>query len=211
MPSMPSSDAWRRWLPRLAVESLVVVFSILLALVVNEWRQEEEREDRRERATEAIRAELLHNYRELQSVHPYHVGLADTLRSAFETGAESVDPGVRPQGWIRSVDLVSAAWETARATGTTADFPYDAVLTLSRAYESQAGFRRKKEDLIHPVLLRAMDRDVPSLLNDPRGMGLVLNTLSDWEANLLREYERTLEALGVPADSLRMPADSPGR
>lgn len=207
---MPSSDAWRSWLPRLAVESLVVVFSILLALVVNEWRQEAEREDRRERATEAIRAELLHNYRELQSVHPYHVGVADTLQAVAEIGAESVDPGVRPQGWIRSVDLVSAAWETARATGTTAHFPYDAVLTLSRAYESQAAFRRQKEDLIHAVLRRAMDRDVPSLLNDPRGMGLVLNTLSDWEANLLRDYERTLEALGVPADSLERSGGAAG-
>lgn len=60
----------------------------------------------------------------------------------------------------------------------------DTLLTLSRAYEEQATFVRKKELLIGALLRRSLDRDVPSLLS---------------------EYERTLDALGVPADSLERP------
>jgi hypothetical protein len=193
------------------VESVVVVFSILLALVVNEWRQEAEREDRRERATEAIRAELLYNYGELREVHPYHDRLADTLMALSRARVDSVDPGVRPQGWVRTSDLVSAAWEAAAATGTTSDFPYDDLLTLSRAYEEQAVFRDRKERLFDAVLRMAQGGDRWSLLRNPGGMGLVLNTLSDWEANLLREYERALGALGVPADSLEGAAEARGK
>lgn len=199
---MPSSERWREWMPRLAVESIVVVFSILLALVVNEWRQDVEREEQRERATEAIRSELIHDYRELRGVHAYHERLADTLLALTDAGAESLDPGVRPEGWIQSVDMVSAAWEAARATGTTSRFRYELLLALSRAYEEQATFRRQREILFSTVFRRAMDPDTPSLLGDPGGMGLTLNTLSDWETNLLGEYERALEVLGVPPDSL---------
>lgn len=208
---MNGSRGWPTWLPRLAVESVVVVFSILLALVVNEWRQEAEREDRRERATAAIRAELLHNYREVREVHPYHGRLADTLMALAGAGAGSADPGVRPRGWIRNADVVRAAWEAAGASGATSDLPYGALLALSRAYEEQAAFRRQKESLAEAVVGMALDRDSPlSLLENPGGMALVLNTLQQWEANLLREYERALTDLGVPADSLEASAGAPG-
>lgn len=199
---MPSSERWREWTPRLAVESIVVVFSILLALVVNEWRQNVEREERRERATEAIRSELLHNHRELRDVHAYHRRLADTLLTLSSAGVETVDPGVRPRGWLLPVDLVSAAWEAARATGATSRVRHELLLNLSRAYEEQARFRRQREDLVAAVLRRAMDPATRSLLDNPGGMRLALNQVSDWEGLLLREYEQALEALGVPADSL---------
>lgn len=199
---MPDSDRWRRWVPRLAVESVVVVFSILLALIVNEWRQEAEREERRERATAAIRAELLHNYRELRAVHPYHADLADTLLTLASSGAERVDGGVRPRGWTLPTDLVSAAWAAARSTGTTSDLPYPLLLTLSRAYEEQARFQRNKNGLTAEVLSLAIQRDRASLLGQPGGMAGVLSSISDWEALLLRQYERALDALDVPPDSL---------
>jgi len=101
---MTSTSPWRRWLPRLALESIIVVFSILLAQLVNEWRQEHDRAERKDRARRAIRAELLHNQREVRNVHPYHVRVADTLMALANAGAGSVDPGVRPNGWIVPAD-----------------------------------------------------------------------------------------------------------
>ena len=199
---MPDPDRWRRWVPRLAVESLVVVFGILLALVVNEWRQEAEREERREHATAAIRADLLHNYRELRAVHPYHADLADTLLALASSGAGRVDAGVRPRGWTLATDLVSAAWAAARSSRTTSDLPYPLLLTLSRAYEEQARFQRNKNDLTAEVLSLAIQRDRASLLGQPGGMAGVLSSIAGWEALLLREYGRALESLGVPRDSL---------
>lgn len=48
----------------------------------------------------------------------------------------------------------------------------------------------------------SVDPDTPSLLDDPGGMGVTLDTLSGWATNLPGELERALEALGEPADSL---------
>lgn len=207
---MPTPIRWKRWMPRLAVESVVVVFSILLALVVNEWRQEREQAERSQRAKEAIRAELLHNHRQLARVHPYHDRLADTLRILSAGGVSSVEPGVRPKGWIRNVDLVSAAWDAAAATGATARFDYPILLATSRAYGDQRTFLRRTDGLISSILDLSMGPGGgPTLLGSPGGMAAALSVLSDGEANLLREYERALSALGVPADSLERAAARP--
>lgn len=96
--------------PRLVVASIVVALSILLALVVNVWRQETEREDRRSRARQAIRAELLHNHGEIKRVHPYRVRLCDTLSTLSAAGVDSADSGVRPRGMAGAIDDLSD-WE----------------------------------------------------------------------------------------------------
>lgn len=199
---MSPGRRWRRWLPRLVVESVVVVFSILLALVVNEWRQERTREARKERSMDAIRMELAHNYRALQEVHPYHTQLADTLRQLVNRGAESVSPGIRPRGWILPVDLVSAAWSAAQSTGTTGQFRYPVLLSVSRAYEEQSEFRRRVDGIFSAVMSMALNRGSGSLLDNPGGMAGVVYTVAQWERGLLREYEAALEGLGMKPDSV---------
>lgn len=110
----------RDWLPRLLLESGVVVVSILAALAADAWWEERETRAAVDTSLESIRAEISGNLDRLQRVAPYHRNLADTLLALRAAGFDQVNPDIYSQGWLITPQLTAAAWEGARATGTTA-------------------------------------------------------------------------------------------
>mgnify|MGYP005852946999 CR=1 FL=1 len=109
------------WIPRLAAESLVVVLSILLALAADAWWEGRETRADVEASLTSIRAEIMQNRSRLGDVAPYHRSLADTLLSLASTGAARVPADLYARGWLVTPELTAAAWDGARATGTTSD------------------------------------------------------------------------------------------
>jgi hypothetical protein len=57
-PAVPRPRRWRRGLPRVLVESALIVFSVLVALAVDEWRDSRRQRVRAEAALVAILSEL---------------------------------------------------------------------------------------------------------------------------------------------------------
>jgi len=185
----------KRWLPRLVVESVVVMVSILVALVVDEWQEERAAEATVQWSLQSIRHELEHNREVLEETSQYHQALADTLLSLVASGASAIDEGVRPHGWLMTPQLTSAAWHGANATRATADMPASVVLTLAGVYQKQDQYLARREAVFSVLYATAMERNTANLLPMFRPLAGIVNDVAAWESLLLPMYDRAIEEL----------------
>ena len=86
-----SSRGWRSWLPRVLAESVLIVFSVLLALAVDEWRQDRELQ-RQVREARASFAEEIRGNRDLLQSDRY-LGHHKRLWAHYRALGEAVDAG----------------------------------------------------------------------------------------------------------------------
>lgn len=70
-PAAPASRGWRSWLPRVLAESVLIVFSVLLALAVDQWREDRELARQVREARQAFANEIRGN-RDLLSSDRFH-------------------------------------------------------------------------------------------------------------------------------------------
>ena len=93
-PAAPAPYGWRSWLPRVLAESVLIVFSVLLALGVDEWREDAELARKVQEARTAFANEIRGNRDLLASerFHGHHKrmwehyrALADAARTNDET------------------------------------------------------------------------------------------------------------------------------
>ncbi len=126
------------WLPRVLFESALIVLSILVALGLDEWRENREDEENVQLALSNFASEMLQNQARVEDAAPFNQGLRNVLRNRYQTGdIGSVDEFVNMVESYVPVDLQSAAWETALATGSLAKMEYDLVSALSLTYSLQ--------------------------------------------------------------------------
>ena len=120
------------------VESVLVVGSILLALALDEWKEDREFEDLASRSLVNFEREIQQNRLRVEDVTLFHAGLRDVLANM------DASRGAVPTTTIRNIMegfqpalLVSTAWETAVATGALGYMDYDVVAGLSLTYNMQ--------------------------------------------------------------------------
>lgn len=186
-------------MPRLAVESLVVVLSVLLALAADEWW---DRRETRAAVTESLRsiqAEIVQNRARLQEVAPYHRNLADTLQRLAAAGATRVEPDLHARGWLVTRELTAAAWNGARTSGTTSEMAPRTVLLLSDVYQKQAAYLARREAIMPVIYAHVLERGSADLEAAYRPLAGIIGDVASWEAALLVRYEEVLE--GWPGDS----------
>ncbi len=126
------------WLPRVMFESALIVISILVALGLDEWRENREDEENVQLALSNFSSELLQNQSRIEDAAPFNRGLRNVLRNRYQADdIGSVDEFVNMVESFVPVVLQSAAWETALATGSLAKMKYDLVSALSLTYSLQ--------------------------------------------------------------------------
>lgn len=190
----------KRWLPRLVVESVVVMVSILIALVVDEWRESRAAEATVQWSLQSIRQEMEHNRQNLEETSRYHRRLADTLLTLAASEASRIDEEVRPHGWVMTPQLTSAAWHGANTTRATADMPAPVVLTLAGVYQEQEQYLTRREAIFSVLYAAVLERNSPSLLPMFRPLAGIVNDVAAWESLLLTQYDRAIEELDRAAD-----------
>ncbi|MCH8073306.1 MAG: hypothetical protein IIA09_15300, partial [Proteobacteria bacterium] len=113
------------WLPRVLVESALIVLSILVALGLDEWREDRQDEETVQLALSNFASELRQNQARVDDAAPFNRGLRSVMRNRYENGdIESVDEFVNMVESYAPVVLQSTAWETALATGSLAKMKY---------------------------------------------------------------------------------------
>ncbi len=126
------------WLPRVLVESALIVLSILVALGLDEWRENRQDEETVQLALSNFASELRQNQARVDDAAPFNRGLRSVMRNRYENGEiESVDEFVNMVESYAPVVLQSTAWETALATGSLAKMQYNLVSALSLTYSLQ--------------------------------------------------------------------------
>ncbi len=133
-----SAKTTATWLPRVLFESTLIVLSILVALGLDEWRENREDEENVQLALSNFASELQQNQARIEDAAPFNRGLRNVLRNRYQTDdIRSVDEFVNMIESYVPVVLQSAAWETALATGSLAKMEYSLVSALSLTYSLQ--------------------------------------------------------------------------
>ena len=183
------------WAPRVAFESLLIVFSVLLALVLNGWR--EDAASRREAlvAVAGIRAEVEENARKVAAVVAYNEELLEGLREASTAGAATLDRAVVSRGYFRSATVLDAGWSTAQNTDLPAALPYETVLQLSAVYALQEEYVTVNEVVGQSLFDIIISEGIDGLLARYANYALILQDQVDREHALLTSYEDALAQL----------------
>ncbi len=133
-----TSNVTAVWLPRVLFESALIVVSILVALGLDEWRQNRQNQAVIRHALTSFISEVQQNRIRVEDATPFNQGLRSVLnRHYVDNDISSVDEFVSMVETYSPVVLQSTAWETALATGSLAKMDYNLVSALSLTYSLQ--------------------------------------------------------------------------
>lgn len=185
-----------RWvrarLPQMALEAASVIFAVLVALAVDEWRGERANQEIAIRALTGIEKEIEVNLDELRGTHDENGRFLARLDSAI-----SAEAGEASAGFEYAL-LSASAWETAQITRATSYVDYDLVQRLARTYELQSLFienQRVMVDLIAGGRLSAVPTNA-----SPTTLSSRLRVILQLGDGLQDSYDEALEAIRSNAD-----------
>lgn len=211
----------RRTLINSLIEAVLIIFSVLVALAANRWRDQHVAQQRLAVTEQHIRAELENNQAILRVVIPYHeeevrrIGqflaqpdLAQKIkgRSMYNLQSQLIPNGYWNPPVTPSI-LSDAAWRSAVADDTVALMHVQLLNQLAAYYSFQnIAVERPLENLPQKML-------IPQYY-DPNATVLMLrmaqgwfHTMADEEKSVLQEADETLKAL-PPSDKTSIPAKS---
>ena len=132
------------WISKTLFESMLIVLSILLALAVAEYQEDDELEQLIVKSLASFEHEIVQNKSRIEDIYPFHVGLQSILSELqAQDGAISAEELREVVDSFQSTVLLTSAWDTAVATGALSSMDYQAVSALSLTYSIQ----RRYQDL----------------------------------------------------------------
>jgi hypothetical protein len=185
----------RTWLPRALVESLLIVISILLALGLDEWQEDQEIQELIDRSIINFSNELARNKSRIEDISAYHQGVWKVLeKRSRQPEVASIVEFRNIMDAMQPVVLTSSAWQTAVATGALGRMDFELVSALTLTYNTQMRFDGKYnanlERLLLPDNLREENLNI-TIYNAARFVAGVTAS----ESELGAYYAQTLELL----------------
>jgi len=156
-----------RWrFAELATEALMVVFAVLVALGVEEWREERQLRAFADRARAAVDQEIELNLEEFRNTESRLTEGSETvamLLPALLEARESGESGsVEGSFSFTEPEISRAAWRVAQASQAAPYFDYDWVIDRARHYE----FVERYADLWDQFMEGLASVDAASTTND---------------------------------------------
>ena len=184
------------WLPKALLESVLIVISILLALGLDEWKEDQEIQALIDRTLMNFTHELIQNKSRIEDVKAYHQGVWQILeRRNNAPEAASLSEFRNIMDTMQPIVLTSSAWQTAVATGALARMDFELVSALTLTYNSQMRFDENYNSMLKSLL-------APSSLND-QNLDITMKNATRFVANvtsaeseLSAYYAQTLNLLG---------------
>jgi len=200
----------------LAIESVLIILSVILGFLVTEWRQTQENEDLAQAAKKNVLAEIERNHQRVAGARAYHLALRDALQRLDDPAPETVSrvirngfvlsDGTRRSGFISPADVLTTAWTTAQSTGAIRPLALDDVQVLSSVYEAQSRYQAHRDWFGQAFMTATMQKGAMGLLEDYQNLDLVLAQLASQEQQLIGAYAQALQHFGrsasPPADSI---------
>jgi len=197
----PAARRSWHWLPRVLLESVLIVFSVLFALGMDEWRMERARAEQAAVALQGIRAELAQNLESVQNARANHLAMRDSLR-LYVALRQNPPPEIYLQGIFNPAPTQAVAWESARDIGSTAELPHSLVLELARVYDRQAGYRSLADALVQDMMMQVRREGFEPVLRDRSASFMSLQEdFAGREDALIRGYNAALASIDSLAPS----------
>lgn len=181
----------REKLPELLVEAVSVVFAVLLALAVDEWREDRSHKALAERARAGILEEIRGNEAELRISREKNRALLRQVEEARLQIEQRRDASL--QFNFRIALLSSAAWNTAQMTQAAGFLDFDWLRRVSNVYELQGVYVTSQAAVVDRI------SSISEILeDDPRRMLAIisdrLQVTLGIQDSLLEEYGKILAA-----------------
>ena len=130
------------WLPRVIFESFLIVVSILVALALDEWRDQRQDDKMVYQALLNFASEIEQNQVRIEDAAPFNQGLLNVLEERYrQEEMSAIDDLVMMAESYSPVVLQTTAWDTALATGSLAKMNYNLVSALSMTYTIQSRYQ----------------------------------------------------------------------
>lgn len=188
-----------RWILKGIVESVFVVGSILLALAVDEWAQDQEYAQLADQSLGIFEREIRRNRESVVDGVPYHTGIRDFLAAMRVETSDPSQLSAIMEGLNPPV-LLNTAWETALATGALTHMEFEVVSALSLTYSIQETFsdRARTERPRPPPGAPASGSDGGAAR--VQAAYDYMSSLVQDEAELIAVYDQALELIALHRD-----------
>lgn len=160
----------------LAVEAVLVVTSVLLALALNSWRQSRSNNALAERAVQEFIDEVKINCSSILTHQPYHQAVVKGERE--------------PQG-IQLGLLRNDAWDVAKTIGATPHLEYNIAAKIGEIGAQQSDHRAMVQAYLQALFTVALQFEEPDEWHR-EGERAVINDLLRIQTSLLEEYQNLL-------------------
>lgn len=191
--------ASQEWVVRALAESVLIVVSIVLALAVDEWRENRQNQELAQQSLEIFEREIRQNLSRIEDAAPYHAGLRDVIGGMSAREGAEADLRAAIEG-LEPVVLLNTAWETALATGVLTHLEFASVSALSLTYSLQERFAEASRSGM-PRFSGSGGGDLRAAEDQIEAAQTYLTTLARDEAELRTVYRQALEIIGSRLDS----------
>lgn len=185
---------WPEWLPRVLFESALIVFSVLLALGLNEWVKRGERLEHSRATVTAIVEELRHNRDNLEKARRRHESISTQLKDIAEAD-QMPTREFALSGLFRPTVLQQSAWHAAQDDGLSA-LDFELQLDVSRVYAFQEDYTLLADRLVADMYDEIRRRGPEHvLINGFEGFQTLALDFSRRERTLVKELDSVLDRL----------------
>ncbi len=184
----------RRWpIQKLAIEVFSIVVGVLLALGVNEFREQRLHRAQADSAMHNIKLEIQSNIDFLTLVHENNTVTLDAMSEEANSDVEG------DRNFIPGLQIHATAWETLLSTGVSNYVDYESILLLSKMYSIQDIYKQTGRQLTESAMNMAsyatvLEKDI----DNDQFKKQFLNYFAmmvQIETALLASYENALEHL----------------
>jgi hypothetical protein len=214
MPKTPGSKRKKNSLPQVLIvrnwkeyagESLMIIFSVLLALLLTEIFSKIHEKQQTHEILGSLRQEIIDNKKKEDSQYQYHLQVIKNIDSALANPALAqrfihngeIDPHLQPLApvGVMSQDLNDVAWQVAKQFNIFSKIDFATYSLLTEIYYQQGRITKTEEDIARVIIGWESRR--------PENLRLTLILMRDyyhaWAVDrapqLLRLYQQAIDKL----------------
>lgn len=177
----------------LTIQILSIVFSILLALSLNEWKESRNNRQLTLATLKNFRQELATNKKAVETALRDQRGFLDSLKKqTAQTDPKKEKAIILPE--INMPDVLTTAWETALVTKATVHIDYEMVSSLSELYLQQK-WLSSLEDKVFQTILSPYSHEKKNAESLARSLYVSLKNIMEVEGNLLSMYDIAIQKI----------------
>jgi hypothetical protein len=182
--------SWRPWLGKALLEAVLIVFSVLLALTLDSWREDVADRTRLAEAVQSLADEVKLNRDLLAGAFyiDHHRRLLAHYQSRADAGSSDGSNEAFKTG-LHLAPLRNTAWASFGESGVSHLMPFALRADLAGIYRDQASLEDLFRSLVAGLSQPRADRETTAYQRDQiRVLAVALTDMVATENRLLRQY-----------------------
>ena len=178
----------------LTIQILSIIFSILLALSLNDWRESRNNQQLVLTTLKNFRTELGNNKKAIEAALMDQKEFMKSMQNQTLAQPDRKKAKTIALPEINMPDVLTTAWETALVTKAMVHMDYDLIVGLSELYHQQK-WLISLEDKVFQAILSPSSYEKKNDENLVRSLYISLKNIMEVERKLLSLYDTAIQRL----------------